>query len=211
MAMIPYSHIGYQAIEIGMVVDSILLSFALVDRVKTNEKDKQLAELFAMTDALTNLPNRRAYNDICHQEQVLANKIHHEKLTAMMIDIDFFKLVNDTHGHEAGDIVLQRVARLLQNSIKTSDHIFRMGGEEFLIILPDTPMSLATEIAERIRATVEKMEIFSESQLIKITISIGLSEHNTKEKCIKKAVRSSDFVLYKAKQSGRNQVIVTMA
>lgn len=211
MALIPYTHIGYQAIEIGMVMDSILLSFALVDRVKTNEKDKKIAELFAITDALTNLPNRRAYNDICHQEQARANQIHREKLTAMMIDIDFFKVVNDTYGHETGDIVLQRIARLLKNSIKTSDYIFRLGGEEFLILLPDTQINQAKEIAERIRSAVENMEIWSENQPIKITVSIGLSEFNTQEKCIKKAVRSSDFVLYKAKQSGRNQVIVTMA
>jgi len=208
MALVPYTRIGYQAIEIGMVVDSILLSFALVNRVKINEKDKQIAEFFAKTDALTNLPNRRAYNDICHQEQSLTNKIHHTQLSALMIDIDFFKLVNDTYGHETGDIVLQRIARLLQNSIKTSDYIFRLGGEEFLILLPDTQVNQTKEIAERIRSTVENMEILDKTQPIKITVSIGVSIHITPDKCIIEAVRTADSLLYRAKQSGRNQVMV---
>jgi len=209
MSLIPYSDIGYHAIDYGLVIDSILLSFALVDRVKSNEKEKQLAEKSAKTDELTGLPNRRAYNEICHNKIHKDNKLHTTKMSTMMIDIDHFKEVNDTYGHPAGDIVLQRVARLLHSSIKATDYVFRMGGEEFLILMPDTDISLASHLAERIRLAVENMDVVIENNPINITISIGISEHITTNSCINLSEVKADKALYQAKQSGRNKVILS--
>lgn len=207
MAILPYTHLGYQAVEFGLAIDSILLSFALVDRVKASEREKKLAESFANTDALTLLPNRRAYNLLCEQERELAHTIYREYFTAMMIDIDYFKTVNDSYGHAFGDDVLRQVAKLLLSSIKSTDYIYRMGGEEFLILLPDTPADQAQEIAERIRAKAEVMDIFIEETVINITLSVGISDRPVDNKTIEIAANAADKALYKAKQSGRNRVV----
>jgi len=208
MAIIPYSYLGYRAIDFGMVIDSILLSLALVDRVKINEKERKIAENAAKTDALTGLLNRRAYDEICLHQETQLNKIYHDKFSIMMLDLDYFKAVNDNYGHPAGDVVLQRVARLLQYSIKSSDYVFRFGGEEFLILLPDTEQSHAKATAERIRAAIENMSIIYEGTPIKITISIGLAEQDVKDNTIHNVQHLADSALYRAKQSGRNKVVL---
>ncbi|WP_051623013.1 sensor domain-containing diguanylate cyclase, partial [Hydrogenovibrio marinus] len=178
MSVLPYTHLGYQAIEFGLAIDSILLSFALVDRVKANEREKNIAEHFANTDALTQLLNRRAYNQICEEEQSGTHKIYRESYTVMMIDIDFFKKINDSSGHAAGDSVLDKIAKLLQSHIEGHGYLFRMGGEEFLALLPDFDQNLSEEFAEKIRATVEQTEFDIEDQKYHITVSIGISTGN---------------------------------
>lgn len=208
MAIIPYSYLGYRAVEFGMVVDCILLSLALVDRVKVNEERRQYALQLAKTDELTQLPNRRAYNEICDNEQQYGQYIYHETLTTMMIDIDHFKKVNDIYGHTAGDTVLRVVANQLRHSICAQHRIFRMGGEEFLILLIDATTQESKALAESIRKDIEKLTIvLDKTHQIKVTISIGISEQKTKHQCILEKQEDADKALYKAKQTGRNKII----
>lgn len=207
MSLIPYSYMGYHAIDFGMVIDSILLSFALVDKVKNSEKNTLRAETLAKTDELTGLLNRRAYNEIYELDQTQNKKLSKTNLSTMMIDIDHFKKVNDNFGHKAGDIVLQRVAHLIHSLVKTTDHVFRMGGEEFLILMPDTDSSLANHIAERIRHSIENLNIVIDNNTINITVSIGISENLSQENGIQLSEVNADKALYQAKQTGRNKVI----
>lgn len=210
MSIIPYTHIGYQAVDYGLAIDSILLSFALVDRVKSTEKEKLLAEISANTDALTNVANRRAFNHLCEQLDNGSQKIYQEKLVVMMFDIDFFKEINDTYGHSVGDIVLQKVAKLLKNNTKSTDHIFRMGGEEFLILLPDIDVVSAQKVAERIRIAIEEMVTYKNGSVISITTSIGTAEVLSEDKSLISTIQLADKALYDAKRSGRNKVVLAI-
>jgi len=210
MSIIPYTHIGYQAVDYGLAIDSILLSFALVDRVKSTEKEKLLAEISANTDALTNVANRRAFNHLCEQLDNGTQKIYQEKLVVMMFDIDFFKEINDTYGHSVGDVVLQKVAKLLKSNTKSTDHIFRMGGEEFLILLPDTDVESAQKVAERIRIAIEAMVTYKNDSVISITTSIGTAEVLSEDKSLISTIQLADKALYDAKRSGRNKVVLAI-
>ncbi|QBZ83085.1 histidine kinase [Hydrogenovibrio crunogenus] len=210
MAIIPYSHVGYQAVDYGLAIDSILLSFALVDRVKSTEKEKLLAEISANTDALTNVANRRAFNHFCEQFDSGSQKFYREKLVAMMLDIDFFKEINDTYGHSVGDIVLQKVANLLRSNTKSTDQIFRMGGEEFLILLPDTDIENAQKVAERIRLAIEEMVTDKNGSAISITTSIGMAEVLMEDISLISTIQLADKALYDAKRSGRNKVVLAV-
>jgi len=168
------------------------------------------ARLFqlATTDSLTGLYLRR-YFEIRLQEEIVRVRRHGGSLTVMMLDIDHFKRVNDTYGHQQGDLVLQAVARVILESIrKDIDLPCRFGGEEFILLLPSTPMTGATVLAERIRQRCEEMEVAIESQNIKITLSIGLAELS-KDALVSKdeLIRRADAMLYVAKSQGRNQVV----
>ncbi|MDG6772813.1 sensor domain-containing diguanylate cyclase [Thiomicrorhabdus sp. ZW0627] len=206
-AVMPYTVLGFRAIEFSMVLDSILLAFALIDRVKENEKERHIAEVSARTDPLTSLMNRRAYDEVCHQ-MTGDMKGTDVVLSAMMLDIDHFKQVNDTYGHQAGDVVLQRVARIIKNSVKESDYVFRLGGEEFLVLFPGTGKEMARISAERIRAIVEKTNIQVADQEIKVSVSIGICEYKSYHSTISQVEHMADKALYVAKQTGRNRVIV---
>ncbi|WP_456479324.1 GGDEF domain-containing protein, partial [Nautilia sp.] len=159
-------------------------------------------------DPLTQTFNRRYLDNIL--SLIINNaKRKNDKIAFLMIDIDHFKKVNDTYGHKAGDSVLKTIADILKSSIRKSDLVIRYGGEEFLIILQNIKSSEdALKVAEKIRSAVEKNKFYLENNTIEKTISIGISvfPDNCEEgsECIKKA----DIALYKAKESGRNRVIM---
>jgi len=122
-----------------------------------------------------------------------------------MFDIDYFKQINDTYGHPTGDVVLKTLVQKIRRSIRESDILFRWGGEEFLIILPESDVNIASNIAEKIRKTVEDLEITFSGKTISVTISMGvgtMSEVDTSDDLIMR----SDKALYAAKEKGRNRV-----
>ena len=125
----------------------------------------------------------------------------------MMLDLDHFKMVNDTYGHDAGDTVLKALAKVLRQSVRTSDLVIRFGGEEFLIILVDTPSSDADMVAEKIRAAVEALTVQAGTVVLRKTISIGLSDFPTDSDTFWQAVKFADVALYQAKEGGRNRVV----
>ena len=164
---------------------------------------------YATLDALTNLNNRRQFETRLGQE-IAITKRQGKPLCAMMIDIDFFKNVNDTHGHAAGDEVLRTVAGIIKQALRESDIPARYGGEEFAVLLPYTHIDEAQIVGERLRKAVEDAQITinqetEEEKQIKVTISMGIAEFNTQESG-EALFERADKALYNAKTNGRNQV-----
>jgi diguanylate cyclase (GGDEF)-like protein len=162
----------------------------------------------SIKDPLTTLFNRRHLENIL--PMLIANaKRKNEKIAFLMIDMDYFKKVNDTYGHKAGDIVLKTLAKILKNSVRESDIVIRYGGEEFLILLQNvTDIIAAKKVAEKIRQAVENTEIQTEEATIKKTISIGISIYP--DQCEKgwECIKYADLALYEAKKTGRNKVVL---
>ena len=162
----------------------------------------------ATLDALTGFYNRRQLEERIKQE-VSSAKRHKRDLCAIMTDIDFFKSVNDTYGHSAGDIVLKTVARIIKSQLRDYDTAGRYGGEEFVILLPFTKLDEAELVAERLRKAVEEKKIdiskiVPNKNDISVTISLGISQYNNTED--NTFIQNADKALYKAKESGRNKV-----
>jgi diguanylate cyclase (GGDEF)-like protein len=166
-------------------------------------------EELALTDGLTGLPNRRALLNRAMSGLGTARRKHLSYAVAMA-DIDHFKAVNDTHGHAAGDQALQRLARLLEASLRASDEVGRWGGEEFLILLPETDEAEALRVAERLRAAVEAEPFVVEGEVaLKVTISIGVAALDAPAQTalvLDALIRMADDALYRAKDAGRNRV-----
>jgi diguanylate cyclase len=125
-----------------------------------------------------------------------------------MLDIDHFKKINDQYGHTAGDEILKQLTELLHSTCRIFDIISRNGGEEFSVILQDTPLSHAKEVAERIRIAVESFDFKIDNQIINLTISIGCSSYPENTQNPDELISLADKALYQAKESGRNKVIV---
>ena len=160
------------------------------------------AERLATTDGLTGLLNRRTFNSLLDRRWREAQR-YRRQLSLLLLDIDHFKRVNDTHGHPAGDAVLRGVARLLQKCARETDAVARYGGEELAVVLPETDADGARAIAERIRRTIEAAQHPTEQGVLRVTVSIGIA---TTARSPEELVESADKALYRAKQSGRNRV-----
>jgi diguanylate cyclase (GGDEF)-like protein len=160
----------------------------------------------ATHDSLTGLRNRHNLEETLRSliDQSMANGA---SLSCLMIDIDYFKKLNDSHGHEAGDKVLREIARLLQETVGDNGVAFRYGGEEFLIILPDTSESDARKLAELLLQNVLNQRIFYESHDIgQVSISIGLATWPQHARAAN-LIRAADLALYMAKEQGRGQIV----
>lgn len=160
-------------------------------------------------DKLTEIKNRMGfYNDYKNNySKILADAENSRSVSMFICDIDFFKKVNDTYGHNAGDAVLKHVADIFSRNIRICDGVYRWGGEEFIVILPDTNLHGAAEIAERMRTLVMDSVCCFEDLEIKVTMSFGCEELSS-VKSIEDNIKEADAKLYKAKESGRNIVIV---
>lgn len=160
------------------------------------------------TDFLTGLNNVRSFDTYFNNG--IKNSIEKgEQLSFLMLDIDFFKRVNDTYGHSTGDLVLKELGEIIVTSCRSFDVVSRMGGEEFSVLLPDCPLSKTLEVAERIRKNVELHDFAIENhKIIHITVSIGVAIYPDTINNVNKLPEIADVGLYKAKQSGRNKVCV---
>jgi two-component system, cell cycle response regulator len=189
----------------------------LLARVRTQIRKKryterlrdnvQLSIEMAITDPLTGLHNRRYMES--HLGSLLEQAVSRKKpLTVLVLDIDYFKAINDTHGHDAGDDVLREFSVRIKKSIRGIDLACRYGGEEFVVIMPETDLTVATMVAERLRRRIatEPFPIQDGSRSIEVTISIGISalgRDDTAANILKRA----DTALYRAKRDGRNRVV----
>lgn len=156
-------------------------------------------------DALTGIYNRR-FLESRLREEFERHRRHSHPLSLMMIDIDFFKKVNDNYGHQCGDVILQAVAEKTASVIRKTDFVARYGGEEFCCLLPETSADAAEIVAENIRNHIEQIENIFEGNSIKVTISLGISalmDKDSPETLLKRA----DDALYQAKHSGRNRFV----
>jgi len=156
----------------------------------------------AHKDPLTGVGNRAAMNTTLQRELEKAFR-HNRSLGIIMMDIDHFKKINDKYGHSVGDVALQSLVECAEKSIRISDMIFRYGGEEFVIVLPETDPSGVLRLAKRIRRRVEKLETRVQNNVINITVSLGIAtlQESDDEKSF---VSRADHALYKAKRDGRN-------
>jgi diguanylate cyclase (GGDEF)-like protein len=160
----------------------------------------------AIHDTLTNLFNRRHFEERLSAETQKAFE-NESNLSMIMVDIDHFKKVNDTFGHDGGDKVLREIASLLKNSVRQYDTVARYGGEEFALLLPGAPLDPTNMVAERIRRLVENTPFKIGQTQIRVTISLGISNfpiHRMKSK--EELVKMADLALYEAKKGGRNRV-----
>lgn len=188
----------------AMAMVVMALSFVIMTKEAADERNRVLA----MRDELTGLGNRRTLMDSLTQQAALSQRSG-LPLSVLVIDIDHFKSVNDTYGHFSGDEALREVAELMRASLRRQDIVGRLGGEEFLAILPGTPKAGAMLIGEKLRANVEASVIASaDGTRMPITISVGLHAFDPRtETSTDDVVRAADEALYKAKSEGRNRVV----
>ena len=159
-----------------------------------------------LRDAMTGLHNRRFLEEYV-ETLVASTQRRKSQMTILMLDLDYFKMVNDTYGHDAGDTVLKALAKVLTQSVRASDMTIRYGGEEFLIIMQDTGGDMADLAAEKIRAAVESLKVPLTGTVLQKTISIGIAEFPKDSETFWQTVKYADVALYHAKETGRNRVV----
>lgn len=182
------------------------LFIAVHDVTETVNFEQKLMAL-NMIDALTGVNNRRSLETHL-KEELERHKRYGHPLSLIMFDIDHFKHVNDTYGHQCGDYVLQMIAELIVSSIRSEDILARYGGEEFCCILPETPIAAAMVLAERFRKKIADHVFEYEKDRIRVTISLGVSAMSPKIKTCDMLLKNADDGLYTAKNRGRNQMEV---
>lgn len=205
LGVIPYSGLTYRAVEIGMLIESVLLAMALADHFRLSQEEKIKAERLAKIDPLTGLNNRRGFYETTRPLWVNARR-YHRNASLILMDIDFFKRVNDTHGHMQGDKALLSVADFLAHSAREGDVLARWGGEEFILFLPETPFEQALVFAERLRESIEHLDIVFDHTIIHITASFGVTYRANEDLLLDNLISKSDKLLYRAKAEGRNRV-----
>jgi len=182
-----------------------------VSEIDTLKKELDEIKQAAKTDMLTSLLNRRGFDEA--MAQVLEKiKTTNEPLSIIMLDIDHFKKVNDTYGHLIGDNILKMLSKLLKDSIKGKDIAARFGGEEFILVLPQTPIKGAYSLAEQIRLALRKMKLKVKDtgkSIEQITISLGIALYKEGES-VEAVIKRADDALYHAKNTGRNKTITEL-
>lgn len=202
---IPFHTWSFRAIDIGMLLDATLLALALSYQFRVGQEERQRAERLARLDPLTQLNNRRAFYDITAPVWNIALR-HHGALSVILLDIDHFKQINDAHGHACGDHVLQVVARTLSHTVREQDIIARWGGEEFIVLLPETAIEAAAALAERLRNALATLRLQHEGKPLSLTASFGTAQREGHHLSLDMLISAADTGLYHAKDSGRNTV-----
>mgnify|MGYP003674126582 CR=1 FL=1 len=181
---------------------------AIVSICLENTVNHQRLKHIGLTDTLTGINNRRFFNQRI-EEEISRSKRTSLPLTFLLLDIDFFKRINDTYGHQTGDCVLVDIANIIQSQLRESDVLARYGGEEFSVLLTNTDTKDALEIAERIRECVASHQYqLNDQEQLEVTISIGmatLNDHSNNMTNSHSLIKNADQALYQAKENGRNQ------
>lgn len=167
--------------------------------------ERELTRL-ATTDSLTGLCNRRQYLELSRQELQRAARSR-QPVAALLLDIDFFKRVNDTFGHSIGDDALRTLSRVLRHELRGTDIIARFGGEEFAITLPDTAVERAQAVAERIRAAIGHQRIPGAPPSFRLTVTVGVAVHDGRGESVEALINRADRALYQGKTTGRDRVV----
>jgi diguanylate cyclase (GGDEF)-like protein len=221
----PYRHVCFPIIQSGMVGGVLQLMFGVEEVENMREiipylnvylreaapviEAKRLMDSLresTLRDAMTGLHNRRFLQE--YSETLIATTQRRKsQVSILMLDLDYFKMVNDTYGHESGDTVLKALAKVLMQSVRSSDVVIRYGGEEFLIILQDTDGAGAELASEKIRAAVEALKVQLTGTVLQKTISIGIAVFPTDCDTFWQTVKYADVALYQAKETGRNRVV----
>lgn len=179
----------------------VLTSLSLLEMTKAQ----------SLRDPLTGVHNRRFLDDYLQQYEEISKRSG-KRVGFLMVDVDYFKQVNDQHGHQTGDSVLKGLSELLKDTVRSADMVVRFGGEEFLILLNEVKQGLALKVAEKIRSSVEA-HVFSlpNGTVLSKTVSVGVAEYPDDGDSFYKVIKFADVALYKAKESGRNRVVRFMS
>lgn len=196
--------------EIQKNIEEIISNFPVpednkLDVIKKINFMYSQTRYLSLTDALTGLYNRRHFNAELERE-FMRSKRYGGNLCIAIIDIDFFKKINDTYGHLCGDYVLKEVAYLILENFRKTDMVFRYGGEEFVVLMTETSLENSLIPLERLRKTIENNNFIFKGEKIKVTISIGTETNHTES--TEEFLNNADKALYQAKQSGRNQTVL---
>jgi diguanylate cyclase (GGDEF)-like protein len=186
-------------------IADILLTFSFA--MMLNERFREEILRLAKIDPLTEVYNRAAMEQMYKNELRRASR-YKSPISLLMLDLDFFKVINDTYGHQVGDKTLKFFVKAIREQLRTTDILSRYGGEEFALLLPDSDSLGAEVAAERVRRSLEKTEIVAGGYTFYITVSIGVADYLFGEDNLEKLVNRADTALYRAKQSGRNRVVV---
>jgi len=188
--------------EKGEITGLFIAVYDVTDYVTYEHKLLDLTKL----DPLTRLYNR-SYLETRFSEELERARRHGNIFSILMIDIDFFKKINDTYGHLCGDQTLRQLAKLLQQMVRTMDIVSRYGGEEFCCVLPETSAVNALILAERLRSAVEASDIIDGDKKLRITISLGVAEYSQERTTREDLIGAADAALYRSKHEGRNRVV----
>jgi diguanylate cyclase (GGDEF)-like protein len=164
----------------------------------------------ATKDALTGLRNRRYFLEGAETEFARARR-HGRGFSLLLLDADHFKKVNDNYGHAAGDRVLQGIAEVCNRSLREVDLVGRLGGEEFAVAMPEADLTVACQVADRLRQQIAENEVGDGSQSVCVTVSIGVAAVSSSDRNLDQMLRRADQALYAAKNGGRNQIAVADA
>ncbi len=191
------------------VNDCAVWSGYMIDITRQKQLEDELQKL-ATIDSLTQAFNRRAFYEKLNEEVGRARRYEHP-LSVVVCDLDDFKLVNDTFGHAVGDQALNEFGALVSGSMRESDFIGRLGGEEFALALPYSDIGAAAQTAERLRSSLEQSEFVIDGNRVALTISVGLSELRDEADTVSELMKRADDALYEAKTTGRNKVVIYRA
>jgi diguanylate cyclase (GGDEF)-like protein len=196
---------AFRAVEVGMLADATLLALALAYRFRVGQEERLRAERLAQLDPLSGLNNRRAFYELT--TPLWGNALRHgHDLSVVLLDLDHFKRLNDTHGHAHGDAVLKAVAGVLKAVVRQGDVLARWGGEEFIVLLPETTGREAAALAERLRVAVAALRVPFEEGETTITASFGVAQLEGGGGTLDALIANADANLYRAKEEGRNRV-----
>lgn len=196
-------------VEIVAYIADVL--WTIVSQMRANEQIHRLngqLEYLAMTDELTVLINRRSFF-IKGNEEISRARRYHTALTMIMLDIDKFKKINDTYGHGVGDMILQFIAKILQELCREVDVVARLGGEEFGILLPNTKAADGVILAERLRQAINGKNYLTQDQRISVSASFGVAQYSKEMQNLDELIKIADAAMYQAKNQGRNRVILS--
>jgi diguanylate cyclase len=217
MAGHPYSATGRLASSWIAYMGSVtfgatLIIWALFAYIITRWREQEARfRVLSITDGLTRITNRRHFMELFRQELERTQR-YRGRLACLLVDLDHFKEINDTHGHLVGDEVLMAVARALRDSSRNLDVVARYGGEEFALLLPETDREAARHVAERYRKTLEQVRIASGASSVGVTASIGVACYpDDSASTVDELLQRADTALYRAKDLGRNRVVFATA
>ena len=213
MGYIPFNLFTFYASGLSILIEAVLFSYLLNFRMTLLKKElakqaniQENLKYLAGHDHLTNTLNRRAFMEQAEAAISIAKR-YNEPLAVIMIDLDFFKKVNDVYGHHTGDVVLSVFAKTVSEIIRNEDIFGRIGGEEFSLVFPKVTKEKARLIAEKIRKTIANKELLPEHKQLRQTISVGLSVFTESDKSYIEIQKRADKALYEAKEKGRDQIV----
>jgi diguanylate cyclase (GGDEF)-like protein len=192
--------------EFASVLQERWSNHRLLEEIARRQELEEELVWLADHDALTDVWNRRAFYDRADRAMDMVRRTG-KALSVLIIDADHFKAINDDHGHHVGDEAICTLARLCKSNLRATDVLGRVGGEEFAVLMPDTPLKIAEEVASRLREQVARATIDRPDRQLSMTVSIGAVECRAGEESVRSALQRADAAMYEAKAAGRNRVV----